>query len=102
MTIECTKSGEIPIEVRTYVHSQFRANTRRFLKLSVIHFRDHPDSDLKLIKDDLDRRFICNPPLWEDYILFYIENSIKTARYLWRKYWVKTGRGEKHKFCPIR
>jgi hypothetical protein len=102
MTIQCTESGDIPKEVRTFVHSQFRANARRFLKLSVIHFRDHLDSDLKLIKDDLDRRFIFNPPLREDYILFYIENSIRTARYIWRKYWVKTGRGEKHKFCPIR
>ncbi|KAG0594151.1 hypothetical protein M758_UG052500 [Ceratodon purpureus] len=55
-----------------------------------------------MITDDIDRRFIFNPPLQEDYIFFYIENSMRTYRYLWRKYWVQTSKGQKHKFCPAR
>lgn len=102
MSIACTESGEIPKDVRPFVHTQFRATARRFLKLSVIHFRDHPDSDMKVIQEDLDRRFVFNPPLRTGYVMGYIENSLRTARYLWRKHWVKTGRGEKHKFCPLR
>ena len=102
MTIECTPMGEIPKEVRTYVHAQFRATARRFLNLSVIHFRDHPDTDMQTVKDDLDRRFLFDPPLRSDYIIFFIENSLRTSRYLWRKHWVNTGKGEKHKFCPAR
>lgn len=102
MSIACTESGEIPKDVRPFVHTQFRATARRFLKLSVIHFWDHPNSDMKVIQEDLDRRFVFNPPLTTGYIMGYIENSLRTARYLWRKHWVKTGRGEKHKFCPLR
>ena len=102
MKIACSPKGEIPKNIRLYVHTQFRASARRFLKLSVIHFRDHPDSDLKIVKDDLDSRFEFNPPLRPDYMLWYIEQSLRTCRYLWRKYWVKTGQGEKHKHCPLR
>ena len=57
---------------------------------------------MKVIQEDLDRRFVFNSPLTTGYIMGYIENSLRTARYLWRKHWVKTGRGEKHKFCPLR
>ena len=57
MTIECTPEGEIPKDVRVFVHAQFRATSRKFLRLSVIHFRDHPDSDIKVVMEDLERRF---------------------------------------------
>lgn len=102
MIIQCTSKGDIPLDVRAFVHTQFRATARRFLNLSVIKFRDHPDTDIKILKDDLDRRFTFDPPLRMDYILFYIESSLRTARYIWRKHWLNTGRGEKHKFCPLR
>lgn len=102
MIIQCTSKGDIPLDVRAFVHTQFRATARRFLNLSVIKFRDHPDADIKILKDDLDRRFTFDPPLRMDYILFYIESSLRTTRYIWRKHWLNTGRGEKHKFCPLR
>ncbi|KAG0565879.1 hypothetical protein KC19_7G020300 [Ceratodon purpureus] len=100
MTIQCTAEGGIPKDVRPFVHRQFRASARRFLKMSTIHFRDHPDSDIKVVVEDIDRRFVFNPPLRAGYIMWFIENSLRTSRYLWRKHWVKTGRGEKHKWCP--
>ena len=102
MNIQCTSKGDIPMDIRAFVHTQFRATARRFLNLSVIKFRDHPDADIKILKDDLDRRFTFDPPLRPDYILVYIESSLRTARYIWRKHWLTTGRGEKHKFCPLR
>ena len=100
MTIQCTAEGGIPKDVRPFVHRQFRASARRFLKMSSIHFRDHPDSDMKVVSEDIDRRFSFNPPLRSGYIMWFIENSLRTSRYLWRKHWVRTGRGEKHKWCP--
>ena len=63
MKIQATEKGEVPLEFRSAVHTQFRATARRWLNLSVIKFRDHPDSDIKLLKDDLDRRFLFDPPL---------------------------------------
>ena len=102
MKIQCTSKGDIPLDIRAFVHTQFRATARRFLNLSVIKFRDHPDADIKILKDDLDRRFTFEPPLRLDYILSYIESFLRTARYIWRKHWLNTGRGEKHKFCPLR
>ncbi|KAG0595875.1 hypothetical protein M758_UG205700 [Ceratodon purpureus] len=56
-------------------------------ELSVVHFRDHPDSDMQILHDDLNRRFVFDPPLREGYILFYIKNSLRTTRYMWRKLW---------------
>ena len=102
MKIAATDQGEIPAEVRAAVHTQIRASSRRFLNLSVIKFRDHPDSDIKILKDDLDRRFEFDPPLRDGYVLFYVESSLRTARYIWHKHWLDTGRGEKHKWCPTR
>ena len=102
MRIACSEKGELPKDVRLFVHAQFRATARKFLNFSVIHFRDHPGSDIKVVKEDLDRRFSFDPPLREDYILGYIEVSMRTSRYLWRKFWVNSGKGSKHKFCPAR
>ena len=102
MKIACNQNGEPPKEVRLYVHAQFRATARKFLNFSVVHFRDHPDSDIKVVREDLDRRFLFDPPLREGYILGYIETSMRTSRYLWRKFWVTTGKGAKHRFCPAR
>lgn len=102
MAIQCTPKGELPLDVRNHVHTQFRATARRFLNLSVIKFRDHPDTDIKVMKDDLEKRFTFDPPLRSDYVLFYIESALRTARYVWRKHWIQTGRGERHKMCPLR
>ena len=102
MKIKCTPAGEILKPNRLFVHAQFRATARRFLNLSIVHFRDHPDSDMQILHDDLNRRFVFDPPLRDGYVLFYIENSLRTTRYIWRKFWVTTGRGEKHRFCPAK
>ena len=102
MKIAATDEGELPVDVRAAVHTQIRASSRRFLDLSVIKFRDHPDSDIQILKDDLDRRFVFDPPLREGYVLFYVESSLRTARYIWHKHWLDTGRGAKHKWCPTR
>ncbi|KAG0596212.1 hypothetical protein M758_UG233300 [Ceratodon purpureus] len=52
------------------------------------------------MKDDIGCRFTFDPPLKEGYIIDHIENSLRTTRYQWRKFWVITRRGEKHRKCP--
>ena len=100
--ILCTASGEIPKNFRAFVHAQFRATARRILKLDVIHFRDHPDSDINQIESEISKRFVFDPPIRKGYVMYYIEESIRSVRYQWRKHWVDTGKGSKHRLCPMK
>ena len=93
---------EIPKDVRLYVHTQFRATAGWWLNLAVLKFRDHPDTYIKVFKDDLDQRFTFDPPVRPDYILFYIEATLQPAQYVWWRHWIATGRGDKHRRCPMR
>ena len=98
--IVCTEKGEIDKSTRIFVHKHITATAKRFLDLSKIHFRDHSNAELKVVEDDISRDFKFNPPLPEGFIIWYIEEVLRTSRCQWRKFWVEPGRGQKHRQCP--
>ena len=100
MMVEADSSGEIDPSVKSYVHKMIRASAKRFLDLTVIKFRDQRDADIQDVKKDLEKVFIFSKKLRPDCVLDYVESSIKNARYEYHKYWIETGRGEKHEDCP--
>ena len=99
MKIECTEEGEILVQSRIYVHKMICASARRFLKLNVIKFKDHPSSAIKTVREDIKKRFTFDPPLKDGYIMWYIESCMRNTRYEFHRYWLDTGHGEKHEDC---
>ncbi|KAG0572018.1 hypothetical protein KC19_VG062200 [Ceratodon purpureus] len=102
MRVPSDGSGNIHPSCRFLVHKMIRASAKRFLKLTVITFRDHPDEDIQNCKADLEKQFILDDNVRPNYLLEYIESSMKNARYEYHKHWVETGKGEKHEDCPDR
>lgn len=91
MTEPAAPDGEIDPSVRLFVHRQIRASAGRHLKLSVITFQDHHDDAMRNLKEELDARFI-----FDNYVLSFIETSMKNVKYVFHRHWLDTGRGEKH------
>ncbi|KAG0595610.1 hypothetical protein M758_UG181400 [Ceratodon purpureus] len=103
MRVAATPCGNyIHPSIRLFVHKMIRASAGRFLKLTTIEFRDHPDEDIQNVKKDLEKQLIFDKNLREDYVLNYVESSMKNARYEYHRHWIDTGKGEKHEDCPDR
>ena len=75
MKIETTSNGELRLNVKSLVYTQFRATARRFLNLPTIKFRDHPDYDIQTVEYDRDRRFVFDFPLRDGYVLFLLRDG---------------------------
>ena len=99
MTVLATSGGDIDTSIRLSVHRIIRASAGRYLKLPVIKFRDHLSDDLANLKEDLDRCFIFYSNLKPNYVMSFIEKTMKNVRYVFHKHWVDTGRGQKHEDC---
>lgn len=100
MKIPGTDGGGIDLSHRIFVHRIFRATAKQLLDLSIIRFRDQPDAKIKRLGEQLNLMFVFDPPLRDGYTMHYIEETIRTSRYQWRKYWRGTGCGQKHPTCP--
>ncbi|KAG0617352.1 hypothetical protein M758_5G183900 [Ceratodon purpureus] len=100
MKVPCSISGEIDEGYRVYVHRMFRAQARRFLKIEVIAFSDHPPEDVKTTLELIRMQFEFNPPLSDQEICNYLQKDMSACRYQWKKFWQTTGRGQKHEQCP--
>ena len=96
MTAPATSEGEIDPNIRLSVHRVIRASASKYLKLTVIKFRDHPCKNLRNLKEDLDECFIFNSNLKPNYVLSFIEKTMKNVRYVFHRHWLDTGRGLKH------
>ena len=99
MTVTAAADGEIDPTIRLFVHKVIRATASRYLKLTVITFRDHPDEALRNLKEDLDKRFVFDANLRQNYVLSFLETAMKNVRYVFHRHWIDTGRGEKHAEC---
>ena len=53
------------------------------------------------MKEDIERRFVFDPPLDENYIQCTIQEELNSCRRQWRCYWIDTGRGQRHNLYPI-
>ena len=100
MTVTAAADGEIEPTICMFVHRIIRATASRYLKLTVIKFRDHSDDDLRNVKEDLNKRFVFDANLKPNYVLSFLESSMKNIRYVFHKHWIETGQGEKHEDCP--
>lgn len=81
MKIPTTEDRQIGEGYRVFVHKVFRATARRFLDVAVISFKEHPVKDVENMKEILEAQFVFEPPLEEGYILWNIEDSMRTCRY---------------------
>ena len=99
MIVPATLKGEIDPSIRLSVHRLIRASASKYLKLPVIKFRDHPCEHLRNLKEDLDKRFIFDSNLKQNYVLSFIEKTMKNVRYVFHRHWLDTGRGLKHEDC---
>ena len=100
MKIDCTADGAPDPKYRIFVHRVFRMAAKRFLDLSLIKFRDQSDNDIQLVRQDIDMHFTFTPPLREGYVMWHLEDAMRSSRYQWRNHWKNTGRGERHPQCP--
>ena len=101
MKIECDAEGKPNPTYRFFVHRVIRMVAKRWLDLSLIKFRDQSDNDIQLVRQEIDMRFTFTPPLREGYIMWHLEDAMRSSRYQWRNHWKNTGRGERHPQCPI-
>ena len=53
------------------------------------------------MKEDIERRFVFDPPLDQNYIQRTIQEELNSCCRQWRRYWINTGRGQRHNLCPI-
>ena len=100
MKVPATAKGEIHPSCRLHVQKMIRSSARRFLDLSIIKFQDQPPEKLENVKADLEKRFAFDHALKPNFLLEYLETSMRNARYQYHKFWLETGRGSKHEDCP--
>jgi hypothetical protein len=97
--ISMDDSGEITA-LKSVFHKAIRDIAGQVLDLSLVNFNENPMICLNYINHDLAKQFFFSPPLWQNYVVEYLKESMSNSKYRWHCYSKKYEK--RHPQCPVK